>query len=84
MDAPITPHTVISTDIVAPHPILTTSPTGITHTTPQTKASLSPKNPNSAQDPQPPKPHCPKTVIIQDSPSDSSSYSDRDSNPFSH
>ena len=40
MDAPITPCTVIPTDIVAPHPALTTSPTGTTHATPWTGASL--------------------------------------------
>ena len=42
IDALITPHTVISTGIVAPHLALTTSPTGITHTTPWTGASLTP------------------------------------------
>ena len=40
MIAPITPPIVIPTGIVTPHPILTISPTGATHITPQTGASL--------------------------------------------
>ena len=66
MDAPITPHAVISTGIVTPHPTLTTSPADITHATPQTGAGiaqatpttqhriLSPEKPNSAEDSQNP------------------------------
>ena len=65
MDAPITPHTVIPTGIVTPHTTLTTFPTGATHATPQTWASLapatsatqqkglSPGKESSTQDPQP-------------------------------
>ena len=34
MDAPITPHGVIPTSTVAPHPTLTISPAGGTHATP--------------------------------------------------
>ena len=66
MDTPVTPHTVIPTGIVAPHPAFTTSPTGATHATPQTTAALTPATPttqhkdlspeksSNAQDPQPP------------------------------
>ena len=54
------------TDIVAPHPALTTSPADFMHTTLQTEASLppaiptihhmnlSPEKPNNTQDLQPP------------------------------
>ena len=45
MDISITPHTMISTGIVAPHPAHTISPADVTHTTPQTKTSLAPATP---------------------------------------
>ena len=79
MGAPITPHAVTSTGIVAPHPALTTSPTDITHATPQAGShlspttpttqhrNLSPEKPNSAQDPHPHKAHPSRTVTIKDS-----------------
>ena len=66
MDTPITPNAVIPTGIVAPHPALTISPTGATHATPWTGASLTlaipttphkdlnPGKSNNAQDPEPP------------------------------
>ena len=62
--SPITPHTMIPTDIVTLHPTLTTSLVGATHATPWTSASLIPAalatqhndlssgKSNSAQDPQ--------------------------------
>ena len=84
MDAPITPHATIPTGIVTPHPALTIPPTSATHATPQTRATLIPAAPttqhkflspgrlSNAQRPSTPhKPHCPKTVTIQDSSSDS-------------
>ena len=66
MDTPVTPHTVIPTGIVTPHPALAISPTGTTHATPQTGAGITPATPtaqhrdlspeksSNAQDPQPP------------------------------
>ena len=66
MYAPITPHNVIPSGIVTPHPRLTNSPTGATHTTPQTRAGLSqappstqhkdlsPEKSSKAPDPEPP------------------------------
>ena len=45
IDAPVTPHAVISTGIVTPHPALANSTTDFTHTTPQTRASLAPATP---------------------------------------
>ena len=65
-DTPITPHTMIPTGIVTLHPALTTSCMGATHTTPWTRAGLTPAAPttqhkdlspgrsNNAQGPQPP------------------------------
>ena len=62
---PITTHAMTPAVIVAPHPTVTTSPTEVTHATPQTRASLapatpttqhrnlSPEKPNNGQDPQP-------------------------------
>ena len=38
----VIPHAMISTGIVTPHQTLNISPTGATHTTPWTRASLSP------------------------------------------
>ena len=86
---PITTHTVTPTGIVAPHSALATSPTDISHATPQTRPSLTPadlttlhrkhsqEKQSYIQDLQPPnKPHCSKTVTIQDSPTDSDSDSD--------
>ena len=78
------------TGIVAPHPAIATSSAHVTHTTnPQTTASLAPATPTSCtgntvhdksqamlQTLTPHKSHCSKTVIIQDSMSDSSSDSD--------
>ena len=96
MDTSITPCTMRSTGIVTPHPTLTTSPADITHTPPWTRASpapappttqhrnLSQEKPNSAQDQPPHKPHHSKTVTIQDSPSDSSSYSESDPDPLNY
>ena len=46
MDAPITPHIVMPTGIVTPHPILTTSPAGATHITPWTEPYLAPADPS--------------------------------------
>ena len=40
MDAPITPHAVITTGTVTPHPALTISPTSTTHTTPWTNTDV--------------------------------------------
>ena len=42
MDASITPHTMIPTGIVTPHPTLAISPIGTTHATPWTRASHTP------------------------------------------
>ena len=47
MDSPITPHTLIPTGIVMPYPTFTTSPADTTHTTPQTRASLTPATPTA-------------------------------------
>ena len=47
MDAPGTLHTVKLTGIVAPHPAFTISPTGTTHGTPPTRASLTPAAPTT-------------------------------------
>ena len=47
MDAPITPHAMIPTSIVEPHPTLAIFPTGTNHTTPQTRASLTPAAPTT-------------------------------------
>ena len=47
IDTPITTHTMTPTDIVTPHPTLTTSPTDVTHTTLQTRASLTPATPTA-------------------------------------
>ena len=49
MDTPIIPHTVIPTGIVTPHPALTTTPAGVTHATPQMRASLTPATPTAQQ-----------------------------------
>ena len=66
MGALITPHTVIPSGKVALHPTLATSPMGMTHATPWTRAGLIPAAPNlqhknlspgkssNTQDPQPP------------------------------
>ena len=66
MYTPITIHAMTPTGIVTPHPTLATSPTYITHATPQTTASLAPatptkqhrnlrqEKPKNAQDPQHP------------------------------
>ena len=45
IDAPITPHAMLSTGIVTCHPTLTTSPTDFTPATPWTGASLTPATP---------------------------------------
>ena len=45
MDASVIPPAVIPTGIVALHPILTISPTGVTHATPWTGAGLAPAAP---------------------------------------
>ena len=42
MDAPITPHTVMMTGTVAPHPTLAISAVGATHISPLTEATLAP------------------------------------------
>ena len=89
MDTPITPFTIRLTGIVTTHPTLTISPTGATHTTPWTKASLAavaptmqhrnliPVKSSNAQDPQPPiNPTTLKLPSSRDSPSDSESDSD--------
>ena len=47
MDAPVNPYAMIPTGIVTPHPVLTTSPTDTTHTTPQTEVSLTPATPTT-------------------------------------
>ena len=66
MDAVTTPHAMITTGTVAPHALLTISPTGATHTTWWTEATLTPAAPttqhkilspgrqSNAQGPQPP------------------------------
>ena len=65
MNAAITPHAMTPTGTVTPHPRLATSPTDITHATPQTGAGLTtatptaqhknliPEKSNKTQDPQP-------------------------------
>ena len=65
IDAPIIPHAMITTGIIAPHPAPNISPAGTTHTTQWTGASLAPATPaiphkdlspeksSNAQDPQP-------------------------------
>ena len=81
MNAHITTHAGTTTCIVASHPTLATSPTDITHTTPQTRAGLiwatpttlhrkcSQEKPSYVQDLQSPiNLHCSQTVTIQDSP----------------
>ena len=45
MDAPITPHAMTPTGIVAPNPTLATSSRGATHATPQTESGLAPETP---------------------------------------
>ena len=84
---------VITTGKVTPHSTFAISPTGATHSTDQSHSHCS-RSHHAAQDSHPRKikqcpgtstprkPHCPKTVTIQDSPSDSSSDSDSDSDPL--
>ena len=87
IDAPIITHTVTPTDNLT----LTTSATDVTHTNPETGASLTPATPTALhrkhiQDKSktfnPHKPYHSKTVTIQDSPPDYSSDSDSDSDPL--
>ena len=40
MDAPVTPHSMVPTGKVTPHPVITISPKGATDATPRTGASL--------------------------------------------
>ena len=47
MDAPINPHTMIPTGIVAFHPVFANSPTGATHATSQTRTGLTPATPST-------------------------------------
>ena len=47
MDAPITTCAMMPTGIVTSHPTLTTSLADITHTTPQTRAGLTPATPTT-------------------------------------
>ena len=99
LEVPITIHTMTHpTGTVAPHPTLTTSPADITHTIiPWTRAGLTPASPTTlhkkhsqeksshAEDLQTPiSPHLSKTVIIQDSLSDSSSDTDSDTYPLNY
>ena len=91
MDAPITPHTVIPTGIVT-HPTLTIHSC---HSMDWSQSHSSSYH-HAAQDSQPSKikqhprlstphkSHHPKTVTIQDSPSDSSLDSDSDSEPLNN
>ena len=46
-NAPITLHAKTPSGIAAPHPTLTTSPTGATHTTPENRACLAPATPTT-------------------------------------
>ena len=96
MNIPIIPCVMIPTGIVILHPTFTSFAMGATHTTPQTRAGLIQQPPLhstrfSTQESQatpktfnPHKLYCPKTVTIQDSPSDSSSDCDSDSDPLNY
>ena len=95
MDAPIATCAMTHpTCIVTPHPTLAISPVNVTHATiPWTKAGLTPATlitllmRKAKPCPRPStlnKSHHSKTVVIQNSPSDSSSDSDNDIDPFNY